>query len=167
MKYFILMFCLLFSFAIQAQHPKHNLYIGIGNNNETENGVGGVAFAFGATGSYNKYAFGFEVGIEGDYLDCTGRCTGYEKSLSINLPFGYDVLERGDHRIRLMVMIGMKREAESCPRSYLGFECYADREPDIDWEFNYGGIAMYTFKKVTMGVRYTPFSQQALIGLGW
>ena len=52
----------------------------------------------------------------------------------------------------------------TCPKSYLGYQCYADRDPDKEYTVNYGVMATYSYKRAVFGVRATGESVQLLIG---
>ena len=62
-----------------------------------------------------------------------------------------------------------RRYKVTCPagQSYLGYQCYADTDPESHWKLNYGGGVMVHFDRLAFGVRVTGESKTAIVGLNF
>ncbi|WP_415392214.1 hypothetical protein [Paracoccus sp. SJTW-4] len=58
----------------------------------------------------------------------------------------------------------MREAAADCPDSYLGFQCYADTDPDTDYKGNFGGVLTVSVDRLTLGLRATGESTQMVAG---
>ncbi|MCY4253266.1 MAG: hypothetical protein OXC64_00845 [Flavobacteriaceae bacterium] len=73
----------------------------------------------------------------------------------------------------LISMIGARQVGTYCPRSYLGFRCYADADPEGIYELDYGGIVGYQFKRRSVGAGFligtkvTSGTVQGVVGYRW
>ena len=110
--------------------------------------------------------WGLDIASEGIRLESTyGRTNVPYPAVSGNLLLGTTLSEGEDTRILGGILLGARGVSASCPASYLGYQCYADREPDIGYGFNYGALIMLDFGGFSLGLRSTNVSQQAVLGL--
>ncbi len=117
---------------------------------------------------HNNTFWGIDIAGEGTSLDNTsGKYNQVTQGLSFNVLAGKNLNFNQDWRAGIGVLLGASQTAESCPDSYLGFRCYADREPDTSYDFNYGGLLHVTYKRVLAGARVTPESYQVILGLAF
>jgi hypothetical protein len=84
--------------------------------------------------------------------------------LSFNGLIGSNLYDNSEWKIDGAVLVGFRELSDSCPRSFIGFRCYANRPALIKYETNYGGVVMLSYNSFSFGVRMTEVSQQALLG---
>ena len=48
-------------------------------------------------------------------------------------------------------LLGLRQSTISCPPSQIGFRCFADREPDRDFDLNVGGMLMVNLNNLSLG----------------
>ncbi len=109
--------------------------------------------------------WGVDISGEGTMLNSTGgRYNAVEQGTSFNLLLGSNMSKSEDSRFDAAFLVGMRRTELSCPRSYLGYQCYADESPKSSYGFNYGALLAVTYKSLMFGVRATGESAQALLG---
>ena len=114
-----------------------------------------------------NWAFGIDIGEEGESRDLTGGRDSTEKGVSFNLLVGHQVANIEGTRIVPFGLIGARRYKTTCPsgQSYLGYQCYADYDPETHWKLNLGGGVMVHVRAVAVGVRVT--GESASVVLGW
>ena len=113
----------------------------------------------------NNAVLGFDISREGTKLDSTwGQENDITHAFSLNFLLGTNLTRGENSRFDAAVLLGIRNDESSCPPSYLGYQCYADREPDNEYAFNYGGILTFSYKNFMLGVRATGESTQALFG---
>lgn len=122
-----------------------------------------------AAGVYagKKYLFGLDIAGEGTSFDSTsGQNSVAEQAWSVNLMLGRSLFKGGDFKLDGGVLVGVRDSSQRCPggQSYLGFQCYADSDPEASYDVNYGVVLTTSFKAGLIGVRATGESTQALIG---
>jgi len=111
------------------------------------------------------YLWGADFSKEGTKLDSTwGQSNQTNSASSYNLLFGKNLMFLDNSRIDIAFLFGARESAESCPRSYLGYKCYADRQSDTKYEFNSGLGLFWSQNKMLFGIRATTVSTQLLIG---
>ena len=116
----------------------------------------------------NGTNFGFDIAGEGTVLDSTwGQTNAPSQAMSINVTFGRNLFKSGNARFDLGMLVGMRETQKECPRSYVGWQCYADREPSTSYGANYGVVATYSVGSVALGARATTESVQAMIGFAF
>ena len=99
-------------------------------------------------------------------LDSTYRQNkAVKQGMSFNLLLGTNLAKTELSRFDVAVLLGARQKTTDCPSSYLGYQCYADAEPDMKYGFNYGAVLTWSFKSVMVGIRATGESTQALIGM--
>ena len=126
--------------------------------------AGGAGFLFKGE---KQWAIGVDFGVEGKQVDRTGGRVKEESGLSFNLLVGIAAVETERWRVVPFGLIGARRYKVTCPsgQSYLGYQCYADTDPEGHWKLNYGGGLMVHFDRLALGVRLTGESKTAIIGL--
>lgn len=63
---------------------------------------------------------------------------------------------------------GAIETSQKCARqSYIGFQCYADAEPESSYDFNYGVFGIYHIGNFALGARITGESQQLTSGFSF
>ncbi|MFQ1699254.1 hypothetical protein ACJ5NV_01530 [Loktanella agnita] len=169
------LFAAAFLVALQAggasaQQSSTAFYIGGGVNNESKvQEIDDTPFVIGMLAQLpnSGVLFGFDIAGEGEMLDSTYGSNGIRQAFSFNVLFGGNLMDDGNTRIGASLLLGMRETFADCPDSYLGYQCYADREPDTDYDLNYGGLLSVSFDNLTIGVRATEVSTQAVVGLSF
>ena len=143
------------------------LYFGMGDSktaSSTQNGD--TPFSFGYLGLKDEgISYGFDIGFEGTVLDSTYRQNSVpNQAKSYNLIVATNLSNTGSRRLDVGALIGFRESTKDCPNSYLGYACYANTTPDIDYEMNFGGIVTYSFESFSLGLRAASESSQFLIG---
>jgi hypothetical protein len=143
------------------------VYLGSGATESTTSTVaGGSPFSFGylAISDTSSAVYGFDIAREGTMLDSTYGQNSLQQALSLNVLVGSNLSKTENMRIDASALIGMRESFSDCPSSYLGYQCYANTAPSTDYKFNYGVVVSFTFDKVSLGVRATGESTQAILG---
>ena len=68
-------------------------------------------------------------------------------------------------RLDAALLVGARETSADCRNFYLGFQCYADEAPEVEYKANYGAIVSAAFGRGMLGVRATNESIQALVGI--
>ena len=90
---------------------------------------------------------GETVAGEGTALDSTyGRNNSVAQGLSYNFLYATNLSNNSDRRFDLGVIAGLREKSSDCPDSYLGYQCYADESPDVEYGFNFGAMLHVTFQ---------------------
>ena len=149
------------------------IYGGLGEGDletDTKNGdmpwaIGGLAYA--PTGTF----YGFDIGGEGTSIDSTYRNTEVPvQANSFNAILGRSLggaSADGGVSLDVGILLGFRETAADCPDSFVGFRCYADRDPDYDHTLNRGAILLVRFDEAVIGLRSTSASQQIVFGLSF
>lgn len=134
----------------------NDIFVTYGSNTDNEES----AFSIGLLSQPDDkgFRFGFDLGFEGEKLECYGGDCYGELGISFNGLVGYTPM---DSKWTVGVLAGFSQETSDCPRSGLGFRCWADRTPDTEYGFNYGGFLQYHFEKYGVFLRATSNSTQA------
>lgn len=143
-------------------------YIGAGKAN-TDDAFDNddTPFSIGVMHQMNsrKLVFGFDIGREGTVIDSTwGLDDEPKQAMSYNLLIGGNMIDTGRYRADAALLLGMRESFADCPDSYLGFQCYADSEPETDYKGNFGGVITLSVDGFTVGLRATGESTQVLAG---
>ena len=163
-----IIFSLIFTLLMTTfAHAEAVLYFGVGkaevasasNNGETP-------FSIGYMRLKDEGAFyGLDLGFEGTVLDSTyGQNNAPNRALSISLIYGSNVSKTAKGRLDAGILVGVRQTNKDCADSYLGYACYADTLPDVDYGLNFGGIVTYSFQSFSLGLRATGESTQLLLG---
>ena len=156
----ITVLALVLSGMAQAQPSARTVYGHLGEDS------GGAGFLLKGE---KQWAIGADFGIEGKQVDRTGGRVKEESGLSFNLLVGIAAVETEHWRFVPFGLIGARRHEVTCPagQSYLGYQCYADTDPESHWKLNYGGGVMVHFDRLALGVRLTGESKTAIVGLNF
>jgi hypothetical protein len=125
-------------------------------------------FAVGVfyTPTGGKLDLGFDIAGEGTKLDSTyGRVNNVAQALSFNALIGTKLASVGSVRVDVAGLVGARQKSQSCPASYLGYQCYADRAPDVVYTLNYGAVVTLGYRRLLVGARVTGESTQAMLGI--
>ena len=105
---------------------------------------------------------------EGTRLDSHwGTNNNVNQATSFNILLGKNLAKVEDLRFAGAAIIGLREASKDCPRSYLGYQCYADTRPETKYDLNYGILLTMLYKRLMVGIRATGESTQALIGFGF
>lgn len=147
--------------------PDVTVYGGTGTNRESAFTPWTVGTLFTATrGNINgNVTGGFDVSGEGVSVDNTGGTfNGVKQGIAVNGLLGTRQNIGRGVRYAVVGLIGIRRTGERCDRSYLGFRCYADDQPEVSYAVNYGMLGYVSYKKTMVGVRVTGQSTQFIVG---
>ncbi len=151
-----------------AETGDYLFYFGAGAAGE-ENGVrsdaNSASLGFLIASKASDIVWGGDISGEGTMLESTWGNTSVTQGISYNFLIGKNLTKSERSRFDMALLVGMRESSSSCPKSYLGYQCYAGKAPDIGYEFNYGAVATWTYRRILLGVRVTGQSRQALIGL--
>jgi len=115
-----------------------------------------------------SYSLGFDIAGEGTMLDSTwGQNEAVDQGFSINFLATRNLTSTDSFAVDLGLLLGARESAQDCPRSYLGYQCYADAKPKTEYEANFGVIGFVTFKSVSVGFRATGESTQLTLGINF
>lgn len=140
------------------------IYVGGGSAKEDNYGnTGGSPATLGYIRQSNTkdFIWGVDVSGEGPMYH-NGMPT---KSTSFNITLGQNFHKSEGGRLDAGFLLGMREKSSSCPRSYLGYSCYADTDPNVKYTGNFGGIIAWTQNKFMIGARVTAKSKQVILGL--
>lgn len=113
----------------------------------------------------SKLVLGMDFAKEGTKLDSTyGQVNSPERAVSYNLLIGSNLTTLSEISLDAALIAGFREESDSCPRSYLGYRCYADQAPDSTYVVNYGAAFFASYRSLMVGARITDASTQALVG---
>jgi len=137
-----------------------------GSNNDYESDSTPWSVGYIKQSQASNYLWGIDIAGEGTKLDSTsGRNNSITQGTSYNLLLGVNLTRGSNWSTDFAVLFGVRESAEECNDSYLGYECYADEDPDTDYKFNYGATLNFTYQRVFLGVRATEESTQMMIGM--
>ena len=112
-----------------------------------------------------KLLFGFDLAGEGTSIDSTYLMNQQPvQAMSFNLLVGQNLSDDGHFKVDAALLAGIRNTAADCPDSYLGFACYADEAPTIEYTVNYGAVLTVSYNNVLLGLRVTGESTQLLAG---
>ena len=110
--------------------------------------------------------FGFDLAGEGTSIDSTYRQNkNLAQAISYNFLIGTNVVTTGRFKADVALLVGLRQAAADCPDSYLGYACYADTSPVIEYAGNIGAVVTMSFNNIAVGFRATDQSAQVLLGL--
>lgn len=156
-------------FSAEGVSPKHTIYGGIGkseNNNSGKSDGNPWSLGYLYHPESSKAFLGVDFAREGTSIDNTSRkYDAVDEGYSLNFIVGRDFKLNGDWGAGAGVLLGARETEKSCPDSYLGYECYADQDPDKEYDLNYGAVLNLTFKKALVGARVSGESSQLMLGI--
>ena len=163
----IVLFALAMSVSAVSASAETLIYGGIG---EAESGDSvtnsDMPWSIGAIALKDQgVSFGFDIAGEGTVLDSTyGLDDEPNQAFSLNLIVAGNLYKTGSSRLDAGLLVGLRESTKDCPDSFLGYACYADQTPSVDYEPNYGGLVTYSFDRFTVGIRATGESTQLVVG---
>ena len=167
-KLIVLSTVLLFNATANANENGNTIvYIGAGSNTGDKPTTGtSTPFTIGFLNlSSGERIWGLDIAGEGVVIDSTwGMNKALTQSSSLNLIFGKPLNTSMNSRLDGGLLVGMRRKTSDCPRSSLGYQCYADSSPNTTYDLNYGGLITWTSNSLMLGVRLTGASSQLLVG---
>lgn len=150
--------------------PADILVYGATGESELAYAAAGTTYALGGlimndTGLF----FGADLGFEGVEVDTTGgQAPETSQSLSLNGIIGRSFGDgENSPRFSAGILLGVYDTAVSCPASNLGYDCYANREPETESDLNVGAVGLIDFGGIAVGVRATGLSQQVMVGFSF
>ena len=161
---FLISIIFFLSFASTAT-AENTVYFGMGQGKTatgSQNGENPWSLGFISNGT----GFGFDIAGEGTVLDSTyNQNRAPNRAMSYNLIVARGLSEGGLIDIDAGLLVGFREATKDCADSFLGYACYADAKPDIDYEFNYGAVLLLGFDTFVVGARVTSESSQLTLGL--
>lgn len=159
-------FALTTSFGALAEDYNHTIYLGGGVNTESAaSNSTPVSIGYIYNPESSNFYHGVDVSAEGLLYDSTSRRDNVEEQgTSVNYLTGYNFNFSNGVTVSTGVLMGIRITEEECPDSYLGYRCWADREPQRESEFNYGGTVHVKYKHLFVGARISGVSNQILVG---
>jgi hypothetical protein len=148
-----------------AKAPKTDsiLYLGAGNSTGGYDGDK-TPLSGGYLVLTDRLTFGADIGHEGKMLDARGSNYAWTQGMSYNLLIGRNLHKTDRTRLDATLLLGVRETSQECPSSVLGFDCFADMEPERTFDLNYGGLVTYTLNKTSIGLRVTGESVQGVLG---
>lgn len=147
---------------------EHIIYLGSGKAKSGDLEFDGKPFSIGYLLLLNNtsFIFGVDVSKEGTMLNSTwGQTNALDQATSFNLLLGRNLTKNEKSRFDTALIMGTREKTASCPRSYLGYQCYANQSPDTTYDFNYGALLAYSYSSALVGLRVTGESTQGILGL--
>lgn len=172
MKNIILALLLSFTaFQVQAQSVEDRrgaIYFGVGSaNTDSEFESDDTAWSLGylSLSDSDSFVWGVDISGEGTMLNSTSRRNNeVEQGFSFNLLLGKNLLQFDTFRTDFSLILGGRQSSKECPDSSIGYECYADSEPDTSYKFNYGAALTFNYNSLFIGIRATGESTQGIVG---
>lgn len=113
----------------------------------------------------SETVWGIDISGEGSKLDSTwGQNQAVKQATSYNVLLGKNLTKDQNSRFDAAFLIGVREKTSECPKSYLGYQCYANSTPDTKYGLNYGLVMTWTYKSLMLGGRVTGESTQAMVG---
>jgi hypothetical protein len=166
-----LTFFLLYCLCCTISCASGVVYIGVGaaSDNPSENGNVPWSLGFVSVPDAGGMSWGIDIAGEGTVLDSTyGQRSALSQAFSFNGLIGGTRVTKKAIKLTGSLLIGLIEDVKSCNGdSYLGYQCYADSAPNVDYKANLGFVGMVTFKSFSVGIRITGESSQGLIGLNF
>lgn len=151
-----------------ASLARTTFYIGIGSGDaDGPNESDRTPFSIGLMHQLQgrKLILGADIGREGTLLDSTwGQNQAVKQATSYNLLLGANIVESERFRTDAALLLGVRENTTDCPASYLGYQCYANSDPDTEYKANIGAVVNFSFDRLSLGVRATGESTQLLAG---
>lgn len=114
----------------------------------------------------SKFIFGLDMGFEGTMIDSTYyKNEALSQGTSLNVLVGANLVDSGGFKTDAALLLGMRQSVVDCPDSFLGYACYADFDPNFQYEANFGAVITVSMNKTVVGLRATGESTQLLLGL--
>lgn len=147
---------------------RSTFYLGSGRSNEDGPDVSDdtpLVLGFTHQPIGGRGVWGLDIAREGTLLDSTyGRTRAVSPATSVNLLLGRNLVETEGFKFDGALLLGIRQSSQDCDRSYLGYRCYADMEPETEYKANIGAVTTLSFRRMVLGARATGGSAQLLAG---
>lgn len=153
----IITICTL-NLARADENGERVMYVGSGS--ATTGNDKAYSIGFMKISNSNERQWGADVSAEGTMFH-NGRP---ETANSVNLLLGSNFAKTDFGRVDAAFLVGMRGKTSDCPKSNLGYRCYADGDPSVKFGLNYGVVMTWSYKSILVGLRATGESKQALLG---
>lgn len=155
--------------SVWANENGENLiYFGSGSSkNNSSQTTSKTPFSLGYLRISNTtdFVWGVDFAKEGTKLDSTwGQTNAIKQAASYNLLIGKKLGKGETSRFDAAFLLGMREATSECPKSYLGYQCYANAEPKTTYKTNYGAVLTWTYQSFMLGVRAGSESTQMMVG---
>ncbi|PFG54624.1 hypothetical protein ATG98_3903 [Marinobacter sp. LV10R520-4] len=155
--------------AAEENFSKHTIYAGVGpapDGDEKENDDKPWSLGYLYSPESIRIFVGMDLALEGTSLDNTSRkVDSVDQGFSVNLVIGPRFRLNDEWGAGVGALMGARESGRSCPDSYLGYQCYADEKPEMDFKFNYGALLLLTYKNAIIGTRLAVESSQLIVGV--
>ena len=156
--------------AYADENGENLIYFGAGPaksaNSLNNSGDNPLSIGFLRLSNTSDAVWGLDFSGEGTMRDSTGsNYNAIKQATSFNFLIGRNIIRNESSRFDAAFILGVREKTSECPKSYLGYQCYADTDPNKSYGLNYGLALTWTYKNVMLGVRATGESTQALLGL--
>jgi hypothetical protein len=156
--------------AFADESGENVIYFGAGpaksSNSFNNSGDNSLSLGYLRLSNSSDMVWGVDFSGEGTMRDSTGNnYNTVQQATSFNFLIGRNLIRNESSRFDTALIVGMREKTSECPKSYLGYQCYADTDPNKSYGLNYGLALTWTYKSVMLGVRATGESTQALLGL--
>lgn len=155
-------------YALNDTTARSTFYFGAGTSNDDGPDAADetpLVIGFTHQPMNSKMVWGLDIAREGTMLDSTyGQDRAVSSAISFNLLVGRNFVETAKYKVDGALILGVREEAQDCPASFLGYQCYADTDPETEYTGNFGALATISLEKMVIGVRATSESAQVLVG---
>jgi hypothetical protein len=146
--------------------PKNAVFAGVGKQAASSTPAWSVGYLYLSPTS--SWTIGGDFAGEGaSRNNTTGNNNTIEQAFSFNLLVGQSLRVGHGWRIGVAGLLGARTTNKSCDSSYLGYQCYADTQPTVNYTVNAGGLAHISYKSLMLGGRLTGESTQAIVGVSF
>jgi hypothetical protein len=158
-----------FANAQDIAAAKNTFYIGGGSaikDDPLKNSDAPFSIGFMHQPANNSLVFGFDLAGEGTSLDSTYRKNqALSQAISYNFLLGTNLIDSGRFTADAALIVGIREASADCPDSFLGYACYADTSPTIEYKGNFGAVVTMSVDQFTLGLRATDQSTQFVVGI--
>ena len=171
MKPTILGMAIMLCLPLYAQNTDTGtIYVGLGSGNSDDTPDYAYTIGF-IQDTEEEVIWGLDIALEGLRIDKVGGNYYYtpsdqEHGISFNVLGGQQWDIGSDSKFQGLIPLGIRSTATRCTsgQSGLGYQCYADEEPESECKFNFGGMLAFKWDDWTAGLRLTGESRQFVIG---
>lgn len=154
-------------YAAENNEGQRLIYFGAGSASKSDplkNSDTPLSAGFLNISNESNGVWGLDISGEGTKIEFTGGRTSVVQATSLNFLVGSNISKVDNTRFDAAFLIGGRTSSSSCPKSYLGYQCYADQPPSTSYAMNYGVLLTMTYKSLMVGLRATGESAQGIIG---
>ncbi len=151
--------------------PREYFYVGAGSSSgeASRNENDDTAWSLDGFTKHGVSLFGVDIAGEGTSYDST---TGYynepRQGISLNLIAITPIMRGRRWTFDGGVLLGFVQRGRSMriDRTIIpSCTCYADQDPDTEYDLNYGAVGLWTSGSISVGLRATKESTQAILGM--